>query len=239
MARKTANYDYDDYDDDYYDDYDDYDEGDSYSKPVQAAKPKAKPQVKAKAPSTAPKKAVAGTTKLGETKKGGAATITKDNTACVSASKAAPPAVFSFDQFELPTEQLARTSVTGGISVSVPLAQGAAPTNNPGGGGAGAHSGLPPSDDEDEAGAALAGREVLTSNAADGLTVIIVGHVDAGKSTLIGQLLVKLGYVSAQVLRRHAKEAAAAGKASFHFAWVMDENQSERAHGVTIDIAEK
>ena len=63
--------------------------------------------------------------------------------------------------------------------------------------------------------------------------------MDAGKSTLIGHILLKLGYVSSQVIRKYEKESSNAGKSSFYLAWVMDENEAERTHGVTMDIAEK
>jgi len=241
MARKTSNYDYDDYDDDYYDDYDDYDDGNNYSKPVQVAKPKV--QTKAKTSAAAPtnkKPTPAGA----KTKKTGSAptngSVTGAGGASKAAAKAPPPSVFSVDHFEPPMELSKLTVSSSGSGISVGKTNASTPrTGVVAGTEASASSNLLPSDDEDEAAAALAGHDVLTSSAADGLTVIIVGHVDAGKSTLIGQLLVKLGYVSQQVLRRYTKEAAATGKASFQFAWVMDENSTEREHGVTVDIAEK
>ena len=71
------------------------------------------------------------------------------------------------------------------------------------------------------------------------LTLVVAGHVDAGKSTLVGNLLSKVGVVSKRVLHKYANESKAVGKASFHLAWVMDETSSEREHGVTIGLAEK
>ncbi len=52
---------------------------------------------------------------------------------------------------------------------------------------------------------------------------MVLGHVDAGKSTLMGRLLADLGLVAPKTLHRHAHDAAAAGKASFSWAWVLDE----------------
>ncbi|KAG5178193.1 P-loop containing nucleoside triphosphate hydrolase protein [Tribonema minus] len=69
--------------------------------------------------------------------------------------------------------------------------------------------------------------------------MVVVGHVDAGKSTLMGQVLVKMGHVSQRVLHKHEREAREQGKASFYLAWIMDEDEEERAHGVTIDVAQK
>ena len=71
------------------------------------------------------------------------------------------------------------------------------------------------------------------------LTLVVVGHVDAGKSTLVGNLLRKLGKVAQRTMHKYEKDSAAIGKASFSLAWVMDERQAERERGVTIDIAER
>jgi elongation factor 1 alpha-like protein len=68
------------------------------------------------------------------------------------------------------------------------------------------------------------------------LAVAFIGHVDAGKSTLLGRLLFDLGLVSPRALARLAAGAREAGKASFAFAWVLDEGAAERARGVTIDV---
>jgi elongation factor 1 alpha-like protein len=67
--------------------------------------------------------------------------------------------------------------------------------------------------------------------------MIVVGHVDAGKSTLVGHFLHMLGSVSDNTLRKHQRESASAGKGSFAYAWAMDENTEERARGVTMDVA--
>lgn len=69
------------------------------------------------------------------------------------------------------------------------------------------------------------------------LHVVVLGHVDAGKSTLMGRLLHELGYVDERVVRKNQQAAQAAGKASFGWAWVMDERDEERARGVTVDIS--
>lgn len=60
--------------------------------------------------------------------------------------------------------------------------------------------------------------------------------MDAGKSTLMGHLLVKLGRVTQRTLHRFRREAEEKGKASFAYAWVMDEHADERERGVTIDV---
>ena len=54
------------------------------------------------------------------------------------------------------------------------------------------------------------------------INMVIIGHVDAGKSTLMGHLLHLLGYVGHQEIRKNEKMSVEYGKASFHFAWIMD-----------------
>lgn len=71
------------------------------------------------------------------------------------------------------------------------------------------------------------------------ITMVVVGHVDAGKSTLVGHLVHKLGQINTRTIDKYDKESRSIGKPSFAYAWVMDERQSEREHGVTIDIAER
>jgi hypothetical protein len=71
------------------------------------------------------------------------------------------------------------------------------------------------------------------------ISLVVAGHVDAGKSTLVGNLLYKIGNVTKRTMHKYEKESHETGKGSFALAWVMDESQSEREHGVTIDIAER
>ena len=67
------------------------------------------------------------------------------------------------------------------------------------------------------------------------LGIVIVGHVDAGKSTTTGRLLFELGGMSDRDLAKLKKEAAELGKESFLFAFFMDKSKEERARGVTIN----
>ena len=66
---------------------------------------------------------------------------------------------------------------------------------------------------------------------------VVIGHVDAGKSTLMGRLLYDLKVVDQRTLEKYRKEAERIGKASFALAWVLDQGTEERNRGVTIDIA--
>nr|QWE91311.1 EF1 translation elongation factor 1a [Suigetsumonas clinomigrationis]UGN13536.1 elongation factor 1-alpha [Placilonga atlantica] len=69
------------------------------------------------------------------------------------------------------------------------------------------------------------------------INLVVIGHVDAGKSTTTGHLIYKLGGIDKRTIEKYEKEAAEIGKASFKYAWVMDKLKSERERGITIDIA--
>jgi elongation factor 1-alpha len=69
------------------------------------------------------------------------------------------------------------------------------------------------------------------------MNVVIVGHVDAGKSTIIGRLLYDSGAVSEQEMTKLKQEAEKHGKIGFEFAYVMDKIKEERERGVTIDLS--
>lgn len=65
---------------------------------------------------------------------------------------------------------------------------------------------------------------------------VIIGHVDAGKSTLMGRILYDSGTVDAKTVNKLVREAEKSGKGSFALAWIMDQTAEERSRGVTIDI---
>jgi len=71
------------------------------------------------------------------------------------------------------------------------------------------------------------------------LNLVFIGHVDSGKSTTVGRILYETGAISEQVLNKLKEEAAKVGKATFEFAFVMDELKEERERGVTIDISHR
>ncbi|KAH9589589.1 HBS1-like protein, variant 3 [Schistosoma haematobium] len=70
------------------------------------------------------------------------------------------------------------------------------------------------------------------------INLIVMGHVDAGKSTLMGNLLCLLGHVSSKQLAKYQWDAQKLGKASFAYAWILDQTSEERNRGVTMDIAQ-
>ncbi len=71
------------------------------------------------------------------------------------------------------------------------------------------------------------------------LNLVTIGHVDAGKSTLVGRLLYEHGEIDEQTIKNLKAEAAKIGKATFEFAFVMDQLKEERERGVTIDVSHK
>ncbi|MBA3045763.1 MAG: translation elongation factor EF-1 subunit alpha [Candidatus Thermoplasmatota archaeon] len=71
------------------------------------------------------------------------------------------------------------------------------------------------------------------------MNIVFIGHVDHGKSTLVGRTLLDTGTIEQHLIDKYRKEAESMGKASFEFAWVMDGLKEERERGVTIDVAHK
>jgi elongation factor 1-alpha len=69
------------------------------------------------------------------------------------------------------------------------------------------------------------------------ISLVVIGHVDAGKSTATGHLIYKCGGIDKRTIEKFEKEAADMGKASFKYAWVLDKLKAERERGITIDIA--
>jgi len=71
------------------------------------------------------------------------------------------------------------------------------------------------------------------------LNLVVIGHVDHGKSTLVGRLLLDTGQFPAHLLEKYKEEAKAKGKESFALAWIFDQLKEERERGLTIDVAHK
>jgi len=69
------------------------------------------------------------------------------------------------------------------------------------------------------------------------VNLVVIGHVDSGKSTSTGHLIYKCGGIDERTIAKFEKEAEEMGKASFKYAWVLDKLKAERERGITIDIA--
>ena len=71
------------------------------------------------------------------------------------------------------------------------------------------------------------------------ISLVVCGHVDAGKSTTTGHLIFKLGGINEREMQKLQAEADAQGKSSFAFAYYMDKDKAERERGVTINCTTK
>jgi elongation factor 1-alpha len=69
------------------------------------------------------------------------------------------------------------------------------------------------------------------------INIVVIGHVDSGKSTTTGHLIYKCGGIDERTIQKFEKEAQEMGKGSFKYAWVLDKLKAERERGITIDIA--
>ena len=65
--------------------------------------------------------------------------------------------------------------------------------------------------------------------------MVVIGHVDAGKSTLMSRLLLLAGKVDQRTMHKYERESQQVGKASFKYAWVMDQSEEARAMS-TVDV---
>lgn len=70
----------------------------------------------------------------------------------------------------------------------------------------------------------------------DYIHMVVIGHVDAGKSTLMGHTLFDLGDVPQRMMHKYEQESKKMGKQSFMYAWVLDETGEERERGITMDV---
>lgn len=78
-------------------------------------------------------------------------------------------------------------------------------------------------------------KEFLNDNYKEHLNVIFMGHVDAGKSTMGGNLLFLTGMVDKRTMEKYEKEAKEAGRESWYLSWALDLDKEERAKGKTVE----
>lgn len=70
----------------------------------------------------------------------------------------------------------------------------------------------------------------------DHVSIIFMGHVDAGKSTMGGNILYLTGSVDKRTVEKYEREAKDAGRQGWYLSWVMDTNKEERNDGKTIEV---
>jgi len=70
----------------------------------------------------------------------------------------------------------------------------------------------------------------------DHCNIVFIGHVDAGKSTIGGQLLYLTGQVDKRTLEKYEREAKDKNRESWYLSWALDTNQEERDKGKTVEV---
>ncbi|KAJ7228689.1 P-loop containing nucleoside triphosphate hydrolase protein [Mycena pura] len=78
--------------------------------------------------------------------------------------------------------------------------------------------------------------EDLYGDAKEHLNIVFIGHVDAGKSTMGGNLLFITGMVDKRTMEKYEREAKEAGRETWYLSWALDSTPQERAKGKTVEV---
>lgn len=81
-----------------------------------------------------------------------------------------------------------------------------------------------------------AGIEELSLGTKDVISIVFVGHVDAGKSTIGGQVLNKLGLIDRRTLEKYRVQAREKNRESWYLSWALDTDEGEREKGKTAEV---
>jgi len=73
-------------------------------------------------------------------------------------------------------------------------------------------------------------------SASEHVNLVFIGHVDAGKSTIGGQILFLTGSVDERLIAKYEREAKEKNRESWYMAYIMDTNEEERAKGKTVEV---
>jgi len=68
------------------------------------------------------------------------------------------------------------------------------------------------------------------------LNLVVIGHVDHGKSTLMGRFLYEIKAIDERIIREYEEQAKKLGRETWKYAWVLDKLKEERERGLTIDL---
>ncbi|KAG5193604.1 hypothetical protein R6Z07F_019961 [Ovis aries] len=68
------------------------------------------------------------------------------------------------------------------------------------------------------------------------VNVVFIGHVDAGKSTIGGQIMFLTGMVDKRTLEKYEREAKEKNRETWYLSWALDTNQEERDKGKTVEV---
>lgn len=95
-------------------------------------------------------------------------------------------------------------------------------------------------DEEGEAAAKVAKKKPLVveenKSKKEHVNVVFIGHVDAGKSTIGGQIMSLTGMVDKRTLEKYEREAREKSRESWYLSWALDTNQEERDKGKTVEV---
>jgi len=79
-------------------------------------------------------------------------------------------------------------------------------------------------------------KAVVDANRKEHINIVFIGHVDAGKSTIGGQLMFLTGMVDKRTLEKYEREAKEKGRESWYLSWALDTNEEEREKGKTVEV---
>ncbi|XP_019881536.2 eukaryotic peptide chain release factor GTP-binding subunit ERF3A isoform X1 [Aethina tumida] len=79
-------------------------------------------------------------------------------------------------------------------------------------------------------------KEEVLKEKKEHVNVVFIGHVDAGKSTIGGQIMALTGMVDKRTLEKYEREAREKSRESWYLSWVVDTNQEEREKGKTVEV---
>ena len=79
-------------------------------------------------------------------------------------------------------------------------------------------------------------KEEIEDTKKEHLNVVFIGHVDAGKSTIGGQIMYLTGMVDKRTLEKYEREAKEKNRETWYLSWALDTNQEERDKGKTVEV---
>jgi peptide chain release factor subunit 3 len=91
-------------------------------------------------------------------------------------------------------------------------------------------------DDDDVDAAEIDPGSLQEGDPREHLNLVFIGHVDAGKSTLSGNILYLTDNVDKRTIERYEREAKELNRESWFLAFIMDTNEEERAKGITVEV---
>eukprot|EP00475_Leptophrys_vorax_P024887 TRINITY_DN3452_c0_g1_i1.p1 TRINITY_DN3452_c0_g1~~TRINITY_DN3452_c0_g1_i1.p1 ORF type:complete len:592 (+),score=166.56 TRINITY_DN3452_c0_g1_i1:233-1777(+) len=91
-------------------------------------------------------------------------------------------------------------------------------------------------DDDEKAASALSDEAKSMLDQREHVNIVFIGHVDAGKSTISGQILLSTNMVDKRLIEKYEKEAKDKNRDSWYLAYIMDVNEEERVKGKTVEV---